>query len=393
MQANSFYSKIMAPVFDEKEIIVNSTVFQTIFNSDRGYTIYSPSSKAADIDIIRGNERTAKLKVRGTNAVPVGGNQTTDLNQRYTSLSRLFPLIEQDGYLTADQFNNRVAGEDPFKALSQKQRAIILASQEHAEAARRIIRKQEVHASQAFRTGFQDINEAGTITLDYLRNALLTAAAASGVWSNIAGDATGDLLVACNQLRAIGRVTAKAVIMNNGAFMALVNQTAVQALADNRRLSFHSIGKDIGVMPSWGQKLVDAGAQWQGWIKIGAYHLDIFTYIDTYETDAGVITPYVPVDEVYVWDPMARYDRYFGPGEMTQDAIDAMVYKEIFGVNKNMVLSAGLKNAKNKALFDSRQFTLGAEKKGTSGYKIITQSAPMYVPCQTDTIYTLTGVM
>ncbi len=390
MQATDIYSKVMAPVFDEKEIIAPSTVFQNLFNSPNGVTIFAPSSEQIDVDIIRGNEKVAKLKIRGVNSVPAGPTQTTQLNQRYTSIGRIFPLIEEDGYLTPNQFIKRLAGELPHVPLNKQQRALVLASQLHAEHVRRIIRKQEVLASQAWRTGEQNSNEAGTLKLDYLRNTNLTSAVGT-IWTNVAADAEADLLVAVKALRQYGRVTAQGVLMNNKAFVGMYNQTKMKSLADNRRLAFHSLGQDPGMMPAWGQKIVDGGGQYQGWIKVGAWTLFIFTYIDSYETDAGVQTFYVPEDEVYVFDPFARWDRYFGPGEMTEDAIDDQVYRQVFGISKDASISRALTNVKNKAMFSSQMFTLGAEKNGTRGYRIITQSAPMYVPTQTDTIYSLTG--
>lgn len=390
MQATDIYSKVMAPLFDEKKIIAPSTVYQNFFNSPNGVTIYAPSSTQINIDIIRGNEKTAKLKVRGLNSIPTGPTQTTQLHQRYTNIARLFPLVEQDGYLTPDQFNERIAGEMPFQPLTPKQRALILASQLHAESTRRIVRKQEVLAAQAWNTGLQNVNEAGSLQLDYLRDTGLTSAVGT-VWTDVAADAAADLLVACKALRAIGRATAEGILMNNDPFLGMIQQTKIVALANSRRMSFVALGMETGPMPAWGQKIIDGGGQYQGWIKIGAWTLHIFTYIDSYETDADVQTFYTPQTEVYVFAPNARWDRYFGPGEMTQDAIDEQVYREVFGISKAAAISQGLENVKNQAMFDARQFTLGAEKNGTRGYRVITQTAPMYVPTQTDTIYVLTG--
>lgn len=399
MQATDIYSHVMAPLFNEQEIISNSSVFQNLFTG--GKTIYALSSEQIDINIIRGNKKTSKLKVRGVDAIATGPTQKTVLKERYTSIGRLFPLIEQDGYLTASQFNKALASETPFQPLSKKQRALALASDLHAEMIPLILRKKEVLASQAWREGVLDINEAGTQQLDFLRSTNLTSAAAAK-WDLVASDGEADLAVACEALRVYGNVTADGILMNNDAFVGLYNQTKMQALANNRRLAFHSIGNseggkpsDLGqpgMMPAWGQKLVNGGAQWQGWIKVGAWTLQIFTYIDSWTTDAGVDTPFVPVDEVYVFASGARWDRYFGPGEMTADAIDEQVYREIFGIPKAASLSRSLSNVKSPGIYDARQFILGAEKNGTKGYRIITQAAPMYAPVQTDSIYTLTGI-
>ncbi len=387
------YSRIMAPLFDEKNVIGVPTVFQTIFNSPMGNTIFSPSAEVLDIDIIRGNERIAKLRVRGRDADTIGTNQKDANVQRFTSIGRVYPLIEETGSLTASQFNKRVAGENPYENLTKQQRALILAGSMHREHMRKIIRKFEVLASQSFRTGEQNVSEDGTDKLDFYRNANLTAAV-GGVWTNNANNPLDDMSAGVKALREIGHVNGRAGLCNQDTFLALINNSNVTDLADNRRLSFYSLGMDPGAMPAWGRPLVAAGAQYQGWIKVGAWTVYLFTYIDGYETDAdpAVFTPYMPQDEFMIWDPMARYDRYFGPGEMTEDQIDEMVYRAIFGVSKSRGASAP-PNTMNPGIVSANMFILGAEKNRSKGYSVLTQSAPIFAPIQTDSIYRITGTV
>jgi phage gp37-like protein len=61
----------MDELFDEKEVIAVSTVWQQFFGkpgNGGSKTVYSPFSDVIEIDIMRGNERVAALIHRGTDS-------------------------------------------------------------------------------------------------------------------------------------------------------------------------------------------------------------------------------------------------------------------------------------------------------------------------------------
>ena len=61
------YSRTMIDLFDERNVIGVSTGFQSLFGNpaNASKTIFSPDSSVVDIDIMRGNEKTAALVLRG----------------------------------------------------------------------------------------------------------------------------------------------------------------------------------------------------------------------------------------------------------------------------------------------------------------------------------------
>lgn len=386
------YQRVMAPAFDEREIIGNSTVFQTMFSRANGSTIFSPNAEDITLDVIRGNEKTAKLRVRGSGAEDSGDDQKSTIQQRFSRFDRVFPLISQDGTLRANQFNKALSGEQPYSPLSKSERARVLAMKMHQEHFRRIIRKQEILAAQMYRTGEMNVNESGSEKLTYPRNSSLTSTLSNQWTDGTNGDPLGDLSDACVALRQIGKVSADYAIMGITAFDAFVNHPKVATAADNRRLSYLSLGFDsMKPMNPVFSDLVAAGLAYQGWVKISGWDLQVFTYYDIYETDAGVATDYMPKGEVVVGSSRARYDRYFGPGELTEDSIDSMIYRDVFGMDP--MASGGVlpMNTKNVALFDPRMFVCSASKDANRGYKIITQSAPIYGMTQVDSVYRITN--
>lgn len=386
------YQRVMAPAFDERDNIGVSTVFQTMFNGPNSKTIFSPNAEDVTLDVIRGSEKTAKLRVRGSGADDTGDDAKNTIQQRFSRFDRVFPLIEQTGTLRSNQFNKAIMGETPYEPLNKNERARILATREHAEHMRMIIRKQELLAAQMFRTGIQNVNEAGSETISYPRNALLTDTL-TNQWTDVTnGTPLEDLKDACVQLRVTGKVNADYSIMGIDAFQAFVAHPKVATAADNRRLSYQSLGfnPEKPMTPQF-QKLVDAGLVFQGWVKIAGWDLQIFTYYDIYETDAGVATDYMPKGEAIVAASQARYDRYFGPGELTEDSIDNLVYQDVFGISPMVAGNRIPPNTRNVSLFDPRMFICSATKDGNRGYKVYTQTAPIYGCTQVDSVYRITN--
>ena len=95
------FSRIMVEMYDEKDIIGVPTVGQAIFGrSENGSkTIFSPDSNLVDIDIVRGNEKTAALVPRGTVSRHLGSLQKNTRIEQGSSFSRKYPLAIEESDL------------------------------------------------------------------------------------------------------------------------------------------------------------------------------------------------------------------------------------------------------------------------------------------------------
>ena len=62
-----FFSRYFATYFDEKNFVTTPTAGQAFFGrpENGAYTIFSPNSTDIDVDIVRGNLKTAKMIQRG----------------------------------------------------------------------------------------------------------------------------------------------------------------------------------------------------------------------------------------------------------------------------------------------------------------------------------------
>ncbi len=392
------FSRFMAELFDEKEIIGVSSVWQSFFGRPEhgSRTLFNPDSKVVEIDIMRGNERIAALIQRGTNSRNIGDKQKNTTTQNYSSFSRVYPLGEEMGDITADQLLSRVAGENPYEGRSRIDRMRSLAREHHLEHIRRYVRLFEVLAGSSILTGqmpaILGTNNADMI-YDFRRNAAHFVAVANP-WDGATADIMGDIDGACELIRENGHITPNVAFIGGDAFDAFIKDATVQALADNRRFELIEVSTNNPVPPMLAP-LVASGAIPRGRLRTPkGYELWLFTYIDVYTDDDGDAQKFLPEGTAVIAFYGARCDRFFGPPELLPiDSQKAAWYQEIFGMNMLAPpMPPNIKNlgaVVNPAMFYSDAYKAQDDKKIT----VRTQAAPIYATTQTDAFVTLTNLV
>ena len=131
------YTRLMAQVFTDLETIPVFTFFQNLFTS--GQTIIEVDANAIDIDIQRGNKKLAVYIPRGTDAINLDLNRA--LLEKFTSDTKLFPLIEELTPITSNMITKRMPGEPVYAPLSRTAKQTARAMKAHREQMNRIIRK------------------------------------------------------------------------------------------------------------------------------------------------------------------------------------------------------------------------------------------------------------
>jgi hypothetical protein len=355
-------------------------------------------ASVVDIDIIRGNERTAALVPRGMISKPIGGTQLNTSATRYSTFSRRFPLSIEEGTVSADQLEFRAAGESPYLSPDHLTRLRGMLLEHHQEQVRRTIRLHERLAAQAILTGIQDaiIGGGADTQFDFRRAATHTFAAAGsgGSWAAAASDALGDIEIGCNFVRRDAHVTPDFMLLGRTAMAGLSGNTAVLALAASRRANFVGLGQGDSVisnpMPPKFQRMVDGGWIYRGYIEtLSGFHLSIFTYLDEYTNEAGVATPYMPLVDCLIGSSQAICDRYYGPPERLplspSEQADARYF---LGVDP----SVGMMPPKIMGASDvisPSMFYFDAYKSGRKEFTVETQSAPIFSPTMTDAWVTI----
>lgn len=378
IEAVQNYTRLMARVFTDLETIPVFTFFQNLFTS--GQTIIEIDANAIDIDIQRGNKKLAVYIPRGSDAVNVGLNQA--LLEKFTSDTKLFPLIEELTPITSDMISKRMPGEPVYAPLSRVAKQTALAMKAHREHMNRIIRRMELSASESIRTGFQTIH-AG-LQYDFYRLAAHNAAAAT-VWSNIAATGLTDLAGAGDLIFRNGNRRPTDIIFGGGSWDEFLLTTEVIALADNRRIVHFAADMNVDA-PAGYDDWVRAGAVFQGQVKAGNWKFNMWTYPAIYDTDADVQTQYMPDGEVLVIAKGARFDRYFGPQDRLE--VDDTIFQRMFGIGD---ISGMSPNVVESGIFNSAMFHVDAYgNKNNKAFTVRTQVAPIFPTTEVDCIVKLT---
>lgn len=381
------FSRYVVEMFDEHDIIDIPTAGLTFFNNP-ARTVYQPDSNTVDIDIIRGDERTAKLVPRGTFSQSLGALQKHARDEQFTAFSRKYPLAREVLDVTSENLTTRLPGEPTVNSsLTQQFRFRYHARKKHLENNRRIHRLCEILAWQSLMTGKQD-GILGTtnadLKYDFMRHADLTIQAAVS-WAGGAANIMADLDTGCTRLRKIGHTQPDMAVFGATAINSFIRDATVQKLADNRRFTYMTFG-DGAVMPSKFQKWVDAGFVFQGNLRTPqGYALAVFTYPEFYTADNGTATPYIADDKVLLTSSMARRDRYFGPAEsLPMTPFKAQQYLQLFGIDPSAPPTPPNVKGDASVIPKSAFFCMANISADYQRVSIETQLAPIFAPVQTD---------
>jgi len=391
------YARFFANGFDERQVIAVSTVAQAFFGrpENGSQTVFNPDSAVVDIDILRGNERLAALVPRGLNGRSLGTGQKNIIQEKYSNINRVYPLIEEEGDIGADQLLFRGVGENPYMTQTRLDRMRRLALNYHQEQIRRIVRLFEYLCYQSLLTGKMPAifgTSDAALLYDFLRPGTHIVTAPTK-WDNAASTPLVDFDNAARLIRADGKATADMALIGEGAMNALVNHADIIALADNRRFQLVEIGKNP--VPSHLQRFVDAGATPRGRLETPAGNTFwLFTDLNVYTNSGGTATLYMPTEQALFAASSARADRYFGPPEMLPDLpMKTQLYQQLFGFAPGLAPMppkiADVSKAVNPGMFYFDAYLPEGWKRVTTR----TQSAPIFATTQTDAFYTLNTII
>ena len=389
------FSRLMADLFDLRKMIAVPTGFLAFFAGGTGDTIYSPDAETVDIDIIKGNKKTAALIPRGGSITKyLGPDQRDFVTDKFYQVSRVYPLSKVEDVINASQLSNRMAGEDPYKPATRFQRLRKKALDLHVENARKTARLHERLAAQAILTGKQDAilgTTDSSLQYDFQRNTdhIITAGTA---WTEASATPIGKLDEWAKRIERNGHTKVDFVGAAGNVMKAFIQHTEVSGLADNRRYELVRVGQNNPVPAKFDRFTKN------GWVcnaKITTFEgreMWLFTYQGHYENDSGTVIDLLPSGYLVMADSQARCDRYFGPPEiLPMIEMRRQFYQQMFGLDLSL---AGVPGATDdSSIFDPRMFYADAyPDQGWTSVTIRTWSAPIFAPIHTDAFLTVTGL-
>lgn len=251
------------------------------------------------IDIERYDEDVAIAITKCT------GPNLNDIDQ-FTTKEFKPPAYGEAFPLDVCELLNRMAGVDPYSAaytsyasqlVSKMMKGFMLVDH-------KIQRAVELQASQIMQTGKLTLtNKTGSTVyeLDFKPKATHFPTVSTS-WSDPAADPLSDLEALAKVIRADGKVNPDILIMGETALRNFLENDAVQAVLDNRRIE---VGE---IMPQFN----DSGATMYGFIWIGNYRFSIWSYPDTYkDPQTGQPVEYIAPDKVVMTSSRTRMDMTF----------------------------------------------------------------------------------
>lgn len=388
------FSRYFAKAFKENEIIGITTAFLSLFSRRR--PIVKTDANVVDIDIIRGNEKTAAFIPRGT----VGEylKEKNVVNGKYTNFSRLFPLSEEEYDIGVEQSENRMADESPYSGRTRRERTRDMAIDGYHEMVRRTIRLWERTAAQSALTGTQStiLGTADTnLILDYKRDAALIETYGAPKQYTTAGvDPIADFDVVIDHLVTKGKVGGQSggnyvIVMGNDVINGFFGNAKVIAAGDNRRIL--SVRKDPQlVAPKGVNDLIAGGMNYIAQVSTNMGRtVHIMVYDAYYDTEAVANNPYMPAKSMLVFPMTFRADRYFGPGDtLPLTSLDKTYMRETFGITPSSMIPASNIKAAAGVIVPEAFYVDAYPGAARKNAVLRLQSAPIFATTQTDALFT-----
>lgn len=217
------------------------------------------------------------------------------------------PIFKEAIALDGFQLMDREYGEHPFQNLAFQARATIKVGRGSTKCQNKIRRAVELMASQVLISGVaQSVNSDGNAVfeIDYQPKATHVATVTT-TWAadGLTGNPLGDLEALADVIRTDGRHDADVIVFGATAWQRFLANPKVEK----------AISRDgIGLGQLAPQKR-GKGATFQGFVWIGSYRFEMWTYTGTYvHPQTGTPTKYVPAEKLIMLSQEARLDLSFG---------------------------------------------------------------------------------
>jgi hypothetical protein len=258
------------------------------------------TSEDVEIDVRRDEETVAIVLTDLTQGARVS-ESTLYTNKRFKP-----PIFDEAGAISAYEVIKRQPGQSPYVSPAYGAAALKAAYEIYRKLELRIRRAVELMCSQILQTGQLSLTDtAGAVlyTLNFQPKAThIKTVSTTWALDGSTGDPLADIAALAADVRKDGKVEPKRLIFGDSAFQRfLANAKVVKAL-EVRRLETAQIAP-----VARGQ-----GATFQGWVWVGHYRFEIWTYDGWYKHPvSGVLTPYVHTDKMIMLGD-GRLDLTFG---------------------------------------------------------------------------------
>lgn len=254
-------------------------------------------SEFVDIDIVRSGAKVAPaLRNLTTGAVAIADDVFTGKQVRP-------PVYALERTVNIYDLMKRQPGESQFREVGDWAGRLVLKVKNSFEIMYDMIKRSiELQASQVLQTGTVSLtDEKGNsldIALDFKPKATHFPTVTND-WGTTGATPLDDIESVCDAIRNGGHVDATTAIFGRDAWKNFIENEKVLAHFNKENLNIASLDP----------RLVNKGGKYMGYIDMGAYRLDLFTYNGTYEEFvSGDIKKYLDTNSVILLPEVSDLD-------------------------------------------------------------------------------------
>lgn len=259
------------------------------------------SSEEVEFDILRTDEEVAIV------IQDLSTGHRFNSGDIYTNKNFKPPILKEAMALNSWDLIKRTAGDNPFEDVNFRANIVQRAFATIRTMEAKIRRTIELQASQVLQTGIItliDSNGVALYTLDFKPKATHFPTVGTA-WDTGTPDIQGDIDSLAQVIRNDGLEDPNQLIFGSKSWIAFVNDTTIQALADNRRINLITVEP---MKPEPGK-----GGTFMGIVTIGNYRYDMWTYGGRFiDPDTLVKTQFIEDNSCIVRASGARMDATFG---------------------------------------------------------------------------------
>lgn len=298
------------------EVVRQAPPVHTYFRDTFFTNVRTFPTERVDIDLVKGDRRMAAF------VHPRIGGQVLK-GTGYKTESYKPPLVNPYDVTTADQFMQRLPGEDLYSGMTPAQRAARQLMEEYNRLNDATTRREEWMCVQAVVTGQIPIVGPGVnevIDFGFSNKVKLEGDAQ---WGKSDANPIEDLEDWTEQVLVNGFANVDSVIMGRAALRAFTNNEKVQKLLDNRRISIGEFDpRDLA-----------NGVKYYG--HLTRPNVGIYTYGEVYlddwtdpDPEKAIAKPLVPENMVILISSQAKFVLAYGACTYIEDASKQWVTAE-----------------------------------------------------------------
>lgn len=247
------------------------------------------------VDIVREEENIA------IDIVPGSGAAEFRKNEPFTNKEYIPPEYDEMYIMTADQLNQRLAGQNAFTLSDRQAATAMFVAKTMRKTENRILRAIELQCIDALINGQVTLVNSETVTFNQKATHQIAAASA---WSNAAANVLKDVEDAGDVNREDGLNESNLLIMGATSIREFLATDQMKDQQNFRRTDL------IDITPPRGS--VESGAKFHGMVSVGPYTYQLWSYPQFYKDENDVKRRYMPLEKVIVMNSDAQFDKYFG---------------------------------------------------------------------------------